>query len=45
MNDKEVLIEEPRFDAKGMTQWYWRVLHPENLRLGRVYSDRIIYHY
>jgi len=35
MNNKEALIEEPRFDEKGMTQWYWRVLHPENLRLGR----------
>jgi acetyltransferase-like isoleucine patch superfamily enzyme len=35
MNDKDALHEEPRFDEKGMTQWYWRVLHPENLKLGR----------
>jgi acetyltransferase-like isoleucine patch superfamily enzyme len=31
----EEMREEPRFDDKGMTQWYWRVLHPENLRLGK----------
>jgi acetyltransferase-like isoleucine patch superfamily enzyme len=27
--------EAPRFDNKGMTQWYWRALHKENLRLGQ----------
>lgn len=26
--------EKPKFDEKGMTQWFWRVLHPENLKLG-----------
>ena len=26
--------EKPRFDEKGLTQWYWRVLHPENFTLG-----------
>lgn len=25
---------KPEFDKNGMTQWYWRVLHPENLVLG-----------
>lgn len=35
MKDKDVLHEEPRFNEKGVTQWYWRVLHPENLKLGR----------
>lgn len=24
---------KPEFDEMGMTQWYWRVLHPENLEL------------
>ena len=35
MKDKDVLREEPRFNEKGVTQWYWRVLHPENLKLGK----------
>jgi acetyltransferase-like isoleucine patch superfamily enzyme len=26
--------ERPSFNEMGMTQWYWRVLHRENLRLG-----------
>jgi acetyltransferase-like isoleucine patch superfamily enzyme len=26
--------ERPSFNEKGLTQWYWRVLHRENLRLG-----------
>jgi acetyltransferase-like isoleucine patch superfamily enzyme len=26
--------EEPTFNDKGMTQWYWRVLHREGLGLG-----------
>jgi acetyltransferase-like isoleucine patch superfamily enzyme len=26
--------ENPLFDSKGMTQWYWRVLHKDNLKLG-----------
>lgn len=25
---------KPEFDENGMTQWYWRVLHPKNLKLG-----------
>lgn len=26
--------ENPHFDEMGMTQWYWRVLHPDKLVLG-----------
>ena len=26
--------EKPTFNEKGMTQWYWRVLHREGLTLG-----------
>lgn len=25
---------KPQFDDMGLTQWYWRVLHHENLELG-----------
>lgn len=25
---------KPRFNKMGLTQWYWRVLHPENFKLG-----------
>ncbi len=25
----------PKYDERGLTQWYWRVLYPENLVLGR----------
>ncbi|MDY9922955.1 acyltransferase [Methanobacterium sp.] len=25
---------KPNFNEMGMTQWYWRVLHPDNLDLG-----------
>lgn len=25
---------KPDFNEKGLTQWYWRVLHHENLELG-----------
>lgn len=24
----------PKFDEQGMTRWFWRVLHHENLKLG-----------
>jgi acetyltransferase-like isoleucine patch superfamily enzyme len=34
MKDQETIWEAPRFDAKGLTQWYWRVLHSENFKLG-----------
>jgi acetyltransferase-like isoleucine patch superfamily enzyme len=34
-SEKERVGEEPKFDDKGMTQWYWRVLHPENFKLGK----------
>lgn len=27
-------MEKPKFNKKGLTQWYWRVLHPENFKLG-----------
>ena len=27
--------EKPKFDKMGFTQWQWRVLHPENLKLGK----------
>ena len=33
-NQKEN-IEEPKFNEKGLTQWYWRVLHTENFKLGK----------
>ncbi len=26
---------EPEFDEIGMTQWYWRVSHRENFKLGK----------
>ena len=32
---KERIRQEPIFDDKGMTQWFWRVLHQDNLRLGK----------
>lgn len=31
MTNKRV---KPLFNEMGMTKWYWRVLHPENLELG-----------
>jgi len=33
MKYKEKIWEEPMFGEKGLTQWYWRVLHPENFEL------------
>lgn len=33
--EKERVWEKPKFDDKGMTQWYWRVLHSENFKLGK----------
>ena len=35
MKEKENIWEEPQFDEKGLTQWYWRVLHTENFKLGK----------
>lgn len=35
MNNNNQKKEEPKFDEKGMTQWYWRVLHPEKFKLGQ----------
>ena len=35
MSMKERIWQEPVFDDKGMTQWFWRVLHPEKLKLGK----------
>ncbi len=35
MKDNEKIWEEPMFDEKGLTQWYWRVLHPENFEFGK----------
>lgn len=32
--EKNRTWEEPEFDERGMTQWYWRVLHSENFKLG-----------
>lgn len=32
---EERIWEEPVFDDKGMTQWFWRVLHQDNLKLGK----------
>ena len=32
MNDN---WSEPIFDEFGMTQWFWRVTHKENFRLGK----------
>jgi len=32
MKNKRV---EPEFNDRGMTQWYWRVLHQKNLDLGK----------
>ena len=26
---------QPKYDERGMTQWYWRVLHKENFKLGK----------
>ena len=28
-------IEKPKFDKRGFTQWQWRVLHTDNLKLGK----------
>lgn len=28
-------IEKPKFDKRGFTQWQWRVLHADNLKLGK----------
>ncbi len=28
-------MEKPKFNEKGLTQWYWRVLYPENFKLGK----------
>ncbi len=35
MEDNNRNIEEPKFDEKGMTQWFWRVLHTEKFKLGK----------
>lgn len=35
MRGEEKVWEGPKFDEKGLTQWYWRVLHPENFKLGK----------
>lgn len=32
MKEKENIWEQPQFDEKGFTQWYWRVLYPENFK-------------
>jgi len=35
IKNKEVTPhEKPKFNKRGLTQWYWRVLHPENFKLG-----------
>ncbi|MBU4461495.1 acyltransferase [Patescibacteria group bacterium] len=34
MNGNNQHMEKPKFNDKGMTQWYWRVLYPEKFKLG-----------
>lgn len=28
-------MEKPKYNKYGLTQWYWRVLHKENFKLGK----------
>jgi len=34
--NKKTIYQGPRFNKSGLTQWYWRVLHPENFKLGKM---------
>jgi len=32
---KTIYKQKPKFNKYGLTQWYWRVLHKENFKLGK----------